>query len=262
MFDRCELIIIDADSPEGEERIISEYQKVFPNIIYKRINYRLGVYDAWNVGVEISRGRYLTNTNLDDLRRRDSFALQASTLERHQFIDVVYQDFFYNFDDSLSFEEIEKFGFKSDVPIVTPHNLLKFNSPHNAPMWRKSLHAELGLFDTSYKSAGDWEFWLRCLSRGKNFLKINTPHIAYFQNPNGISTRRDTAGLHEGWRILGVYSDKLISRELRMSRTALADALGSDVDWDTTMSHYDVVQRELDRLGARFRKATELADPS
>ena len=96
----------------------------------------------------MSRGRYLTNTNLDDLRRRDSFELQAATLDRYDFIDVVYQDFFYNFDDSLSFEEIEKFGFKSDLPIITPHNLLKFNSPHNGPMWRKSLHAELGLFDT------------------------------------------------------------------------------------------------------------------
>jgi glycosyltransferase involved in cell wall biosynthesis len=260
IFDRSELIIIDADSPEGEEQTIAEYQKNFQNIVYKRINYRLGVYDAWNVGVEMSRGRYLTNTNLDDLRRRDSFELQAATLDRYDFIDVVYQDFFYNLDDSLSFEEIEKFGFKSDLPIITPHNLLKFNSPHNGPMWRKSLHAELGLFDASYKSAGDWEFWMRCLSNGKNFLKINTPHVAYFQNPQGISTRPDTRGLEEGRRILRHYSDKLISSELRLSREGLAEALGTQADWDATTSHYDVVQRELNRLGARFRGKIETTD--
>jgi hypothetical protein len=253
IFDRSELIIIDADSPEGEERVIAEYQKRFPNIVYKQINFRLGVYEAWNVGVEMARGRYLTNTNLDDLRRDDSFELQAATLDRYEFIDVVYQDFFYNFDDTLSFDEIEKFGFKSELPIITPHNLLKFNSPHNAPMWRKNLHAELGLFDSSYQSAGDWEFWLRCLSNGKNFFKINTPHAAYFQNPRGISTRPDTRGLDEGLRILRSYSDKLVSRELRMSREALADALGTQADWDRGTSYYDVVQGEINRLGARFR---------
>ena len=51
---------------------------IYPNIVYKRINYRLGIYDAWNVGVGMARGRYLTNTNLDDLRRVDSIALQAA----------------------------------------------------------------------------------------------------------------------------------------------------------------------------------------
>jgi hypothetical protein len=262
IFDQSELIIIDADSPEGEEQIIAQYQKTFPNIVYKRINYRLGVYDAWNVGVEISRGRYLTNTNLDDLRRRDSFELQASTLKCYEFIDIIYQDFFYTLDDSLSFQEIEKFGFKSELPIITPHNLLKFNSPHNGPMWRKALHTQVGLFDTSYRSAGDWEFWLRCLSNGKNFLKINTPHIAYFQNPEGISTRPNTRGIEESFRIQRSYSDKLISRELRMSRESLADALGTQGDLDGTTSHYDVVQRQLNRLGARFRKEIEMRDSS
>jgi FkbM family methyltransferase len=262
IFDRSELIIIDADSPDGEGEIISKYQKKFPNIVYKRINYRLGIYDAWNVAVAMSRGKYLTNTNLDDLRRKDSLEIQASSLDRYEFADVIYQDVLYSLDHSLPFEEIERFGFKSDLPIVTPHNLLKFNSPHNAPMWRKSLHSEVGLFDTSYKSAGDWEFWLRCVSKGKAFLKINTPHVVYFQNPDGISTRPDTRGLEEGLRILRAYSDKVVSQELRMSRASFAEALGTQADWDTTMSYYDVVQRELSRLGARHRQSEESADPS
>ena len=37
IFDRSELIIIDADSPDGEERIISHYMKRHPNIVYKRM---------------------------------------------------------------------------------------------------------------------------------------------------------------------------------------------------------------------------------
>lgn len=254
IFDRSELIIIDADSPEGEQEMIAEYQKTYPNIVYKRINYRIGIYDAWNIGVQMARGTYLTNTNVDDLRRKDSFELQAAALDQHPFADVVYQDFFYSFDPSLSFDEIAMFDFRSQVPIVTPHNLLTFNSPHNAPMWRKALHDEVGLFDTSFKSAGDWEFWLRCISRGKNFFKINTPHVVYFQNPEGVSTRPDTRGIEEARDILRRYSRKLISKRLTKSREEFAKDLKITPDWGWGESYYDVVQNELRRLGER-RKA-------
>ena len=259
IFDRSELIIIDADSPEGEDEIIVDYQKVYPNIIYKRMNYRIGIYDAWNVGIRMARGKFLTNTNLDDLRRRDSFELQANALDQHASVDVTYQDFFYSFDASLSFDEVAKFGFKSELPIVTPHNLLAFNSPHNAPMWRKISHEQIGLFDTSFKSAGDWEFWLRCISMGRRFLKLNTPHVVYFQNPEGVSTRLNSRGIEEGRQLLNRYSRKLISKNLLMSRQVFADLLGHGPDWEPDVPYYDVVQTRLKLLGDRY-KETHAAD--
>ncbi|HTO79027.1 MAG TPA: glycosyltransferase, partial [Methylocystis sp.] len=36
IFDRSELIIVDADSPEGEREMIERYMKAFDNIVYKR----------------------------------------------------------------------------------------------------------------------------------------------------------------------------------------------------------------------------------
>jgi len=198
IFDRAELIIVDADSPDGEEEIIRAYQERFPNIVYRRFNFRIGIYDAWNVGVEMARGRYLTNTNADDLRRSDSFEIQARALDESSSADIVYQNFFYTFDPTLTFEQIAEIGFVSNLPQIQPSNLFLFNSPHNAPMWRRALHADVGLFDASFRSAGDWEFWLRCLSRGKSFHRIDTPHVAYFHNPEGVSTRADTRGVEEG----------------------------------------------------------------
>jgi hypothetical protein len=253
IFDQSELIIIDADSPEGEEQIIAEYQKIYPNIIYKKINYRIGIYDAWNVAVRLARGRYLTNTNLDDLRSKNSFELQATALDRNSFADVVYQDFFYSLDPSFSFDEVAMLGFKSRLPLVTPNNLLVFNSPHNGPMWRKALHDELGLFDTSLKSAGDHEFWLRCLWKGKNFFKINTPHIAYYHNPEGVSTKPDSRGSEESRWLLQSYSRKLMPKCLTMSRGAFAEALGiaPEKNWD--VSYYDIVQSQLKRLGDQYK---------
>ncbi len=226
IFDQSELIIIDANSPEGEEEIIRRYQAVYPNIVYQRMNYRIGIYDAWNEGVRLARGAYLTNTNLDDLRRRDSLELQAAALDAHDFADVVYQDFYYSFDGELDFEAVAAFGFKSDLPIVTPNNLLCFNSPHNAPMWRARLHRELGPFDISYRSAGDYEFWLRCALAGKRFFKINDPHVVYFQNPEGISTSPETRGVQESRRLRRHYARRLISPFLTMSDGDFAAAIG------------------------------------
>jgi len=214
--DYCELVIVDADSPEHEYETIKRYLAKHKNINYIRMNYRIGIYDAWNVGAKAARGDYLTNTNLDDLRRNDSLERQAAVLDNLPFVDVTYQDLYYTFDPRLSFEEISSFGYETNLPIVTTYNLMQYNSPHNAPMWRKSLHEELGYFNTHYKSAGDYEFWMRCLAAGKCFYKLNDPHVVYYQNPNGLSTRPDTRGVVEAKEIHKTYGRKLVSENLVM----------------------------------------------
>ena len=205
-----ELIIVDANSPENERAIIEPYLQRYRNIRYVRCPNRIGIYEAWNLGASLAAGDYLTNTNMDDLRRADSFELQAGVLESLTFVDVVYQDLYYSFDPSLDFEDVAARDFVSDVPVITPQNLLAFNSPHNAPMWRRSLHDDVGGFDTSYRSAGDYEFWLRCAKKNKTFFKINDPHVVYYVNPAGISTRPDTRGIVEANRIGRMHARSLI----------------------------------------------------
>lgn len=223
--DQCELIIIDADSPENESETIARYMERFPNIVYHRAPTRIGIYEAWNLGVSMARGRYLTNTNLDDLRRFDSFERQAEILEKFSFVDVVYQDFYYSFEGKASFAKSAAVGYKSEVPVVTPYNLMLSNSPHNAPMWRRTLHDEMGMFDTSFRSAGDYEFWLRCIQAGKTFYKVNDPHVVYFVNPEGLSTRPDTRGIEEANRITKRHGRKLLSPWLLSSDEELVAEL-------------------------------------
>ena len=55
-------------------------------------------------------------------------------------------------------------------------------------MWKRTLHDTFGHFDTKYKSAADWDFWLRCAFGGAQFRKASEVLGVYYFNPEGIST--------------------------------------------------------------------------
>ena len=246
----CEIIFIDANSPEGEESIICEYMKSFSNIVYKRINYTIGIYEAWNTAIQMARGKYITNANLDDIRAPNSIEIQAAYLNNFPFVDAVYQDFYYTLDYNLTFNQIRDIGFKSSLPNITANKLLTFNPLHNAPMWRRNLHDELGLFDTTFKSAGDWEFWLRCLEHNKIMLKTPGEHVAYFHNPKGISTKKDTLGHNERKKIINIYSRKLIPQTLRMNRNEFLSNIPYSVSASdsTTIEYKDAILLAMQKL--------------
>ncbi|QTC91187.1 glycosyltransferase [Brevundimonas goettingensis] len=249
--DHCELIIIDANSPENEGEVIERYAERFPNIVYRRFESRIGIYEAWNIGCALAKGRFLTNANLDDCRRADSLELQASVLDSLPFVDVTYQDVLYSFEPNISFEEIEAHGLRAKLPVISHYNLMEFNSPHNGPMWRKTLHAEVGVFNESYKSAADFDFWLRCLIKGKTFYKLNEPHVAYYVNPQGLSTRADTRGVVEANAISRTLYRQIVSPLLTLSDADFLAKVGP-VSAEVADSHrrYDILQAALRAHGA------------
>jgi len=58
------------------------------------------------------------------------------------------------------------------------------------PMWRKSIHKEVGLFSDEYNYANDWDMWLRMVDSGKSFMKINETLGLYLFNEDGRSTSK------------------------------------------------------------------------
>lgn len=203
-FHAYELLIIDACSPGSEKRIIDEYAEKYSNIVYHRCKDRITIYDAWNLGVAMSRGKYLTNANLDDLRAPNGLSIQVTALEVFSSFDIVYGDFFYFFEPNPPWSLVDRVGIKSKLSHLSPEILLTQNYPHCAPVWRKSLHEDIGIFDVSYKSAADWEFWIRCMRHEKKFLYVPLALSGYYQNPNGISTSAETKGVEE---VAEIYSN-------------------------------------------------------
>ena len=196
---KCEWIILNAN-PKGkdfEEEIILKYVEKFPNnIVYKRLEEDPGIYAVWNKAVEMAKGEFITNINCDDRRTINALEKQAKLLVATPDVDLVYNDSYITHEPNMAWEDVKHDTQKYNFEQFSKEAMLRGNLPHNNPMWRKSLHETFGYFREDYRSASDWEFWLRCVFGGSKFKKLQDTLGIYYFNPNGMSTNKD----NEEWK--------------------------------------------------------------
>lgn len=188
MFSDCELILLNANSPENEEKIIEEFASVYPeNTKYIKLDKTYNIYETWNKGVDAAKADILTNWNVDDRRFFNSLYLQYSEFEKDKDVDVVYGPTLTTYVENENPENcLSKEGFGCFE--ATMESMLVNNSPHCLPMWRKSVHDRFGYFDAKYPIAGDYEMWLRALKCGAKFKMISSLIGTYYRNPIGASS--------------------------------------------------------------------------
>jgi glycosyltransferase involved in cell wall biosynthesis len=197
--DKCEWVILNAN-PKGkdfEEKIILEYIEKYPdNIVYKRLEEDPGIYDTWNMAIRISTGEFITNINCDDRRAPDGLEKQAKLLVSNSDVDLVYNDSFLVREPNVMWEDIKPGVERYNFEQFSKEAMLRGNLPHNNPMWRREVHEKYGYFNQYYKSAGDWDFWLRCAFGGSRFKKHPETLGVYYFNPTGMSTNPE----HDSWK--------------------------------------------------------------
>jgi hypothetical protein len=103
-------------------------------------------------------------------------------------VELVYSDMLITDSPNQTWDDNSSNGRKYNFPEFSFENLKMVNMPHCCPMWKKTIHDKHGLFDEKYRSAGDWEMWLRSASNGSKFKKINDVLGLYYFNPTGVST--------------------------------------------------------------------------
>ncbi len=186
-FKKCDLVIVDANSPGNEYKIIKKYQKKCDNIKYIKLEEDPGIYGAWNHAIGNSNSEYITNANLDDRRAPNQIERLVDTLEQNADVDLVYSQCF------ITEVANETFQHNSSGYKIYPTG--KFSKegmvkclPGCQPVWRRSMHTKAGLFDERYRYAGDWEMWLRAVRMGSNFKMLDGVYGLYYNNPTGLST--------------------------------------------------------------------------
>ena len=148
------------------------------------------------MAAKMATGKYLTNANLDDRKAPNSIERHALELYLSPDADLVYSNMLITHKPNETFENNSSNGERYDFPDFSFENLLRGNMPHASPMWRKTVHDEHGYFEEKYRSAADWEMWLRAASKGSVFKKFSDVVGLYYFNPTGMSTNPE----HDGWK--------------------------------------------------------------
>ncbi|MEG4074105.1 FkbM family methyltransferase [Microcoleus sp. Pol14C2] len=181
---QLEIIVIDSGSQENEQSVVREFQAKYPNIVYDRTSDRETLYAAWNRGIKMSRGDYMTNANTDDRHRPDALESMAKYLDENAEVSLVYADQLITntVNDTFATTQAQK---RWNWPAFDYSELERRCIIGPQPMWRKSLHEKYGYFRTEFTAAGDYEFWLRI---GKTEKIVHLPEILglYCENPQGL----------------------------------------------------------------------------
>ncbi len=203
IFDQCELILINANSPGNEEQVILPYLTKYPNIKYIKLSSDPGLYAVWNMAIKMAKAPFITNANVDDRLAFDCHEVHKKALEANPHIDLVYSDMYVTHvpnETFLTTTSKRVYG----LPQFSKKNM-RMCIMGNHPMWRKSIHQKYGYFDETYKSSGDYEMWLRAMQGGSQFRRIDGIYGLYYSNPEGLSTRPGSIGRKERTRIVAKY---------------------------------------------------------
>jgi glycosyltransferase involved in cell wall biosynthesis len=191
IFSDIEFIFLDCASDEEEQSILFKLANQFNNIKYIRLDKDPGLYAAWNIAVKLCSASVIGNWNIDDRKNKEGIEILLNQFDKHPELDLVYG---FTYLSRIANEKYIDNSYNEIYPYL-PHsleNLIRNNSPHCMPLWKRNIHDRFGYFDESYKTAADADLWLRCAVGGAKIAMVNHPVGLYYENPAGRSTNPET----------------------------------------------------------------------
>jgi glycosyltransferase involved in cell wall biosynthesis len=162
-----EFIIVDGGSEDDSLKIIKEHQAIITECF---IGLDRGIYDAMNIGLHSSTGKYLLFLNSGDILTKQ---ISQDVLEQSNADFIIYGT-----DLSNGYFKIVR------EPIV--QFIKDFSLPHQSTFIKRTLFNKWGDYNVNYKVTGDFEWFCRV------FLQSN-PNTLLFDDllvkmqPGGLS---------------------------------------------------------------------------
>ena len=222
--DRLEIILINADSPNPDDTWkLDTFAKTFSDCV-KVINlpYRVGVYHAWNIGIQAATGDYVVNSNVDDPLLPDAYESMSNELDRGA--DVVYGNWWATNSKLPTVDDWTPYlDQPGDYPMGQSHygnypvsasRLADYCHWSCGVMWRRNLHERIGWFDPSFSICGDYDMWCRMMLAGCKVVALPQTLGWFYFSPDqsNISFSNGDQFGNEVRRIRLNWADKL--REL------------------------------------------------
>lgn len=179
----CEHIIADGGSTDGTLEIVEAKIRQGGRWQSSKDS---GIADAMNKGLALARGEWLLFLQSDDFLCAPDVLTRAATRLSPEL-------------DICGFPVL--FGSESRSKLLAPRGSgfwlnFKTGLNHQGTFIRRSLFEHLGGYDTSFKIAMDYEFFLRARRAGAHFRCFDSPVVALMRD-TGVSSQRDWNSLRK-----------------------------------------------------------------
>lgn len=200
--DDIEIWCVNANSPDPKDHDIPQK---YP-FKYVKLEKRITVYETWNYIIENSNSSYITNANTDDIVSPNCYVKLMTALDKNQDAGFAYCSWNTTRVPNQKWSELRNID-PNGKPGQYVGDIQRAGVGH-FPMWRRSLHDKLGLFDTQFKALADADWWARCHHVGKTkFVWIRENLGTYLWRDGENLWNREVTG--EEWdryhKKLGIY---------------------------------------------------------
>lgn len=198
-YDNIEYLIIDGGSADGTIDIIRKYDD---RIDYWKSEPDAGIYDAMNKGIAASTGELINLLNADDYLEPNALELVVSKYLEVKRPVIVY---------GHAFAVDDRYAVKA--PMLSSNAFwLGMTINHQSMFVHREIYNAIGLYNTNYSFAADYDFLMRCFRNRVGFRLVNKC-IVYYRN-SGISFtstgHRSESNIING-KYFGKYSIKRMS---------------------------------------------------
>jgi glycosyltransferase involved in cell wall biosynthesis len=151
-----------------------------------------GVYDAMNKGIQRATGDIIGIINSDDWYNDAAFQLVEQTFSANPDISILYSPINNYFEDRY---------LNTFAPGQLDRLIFKFTINHPSCFVRRSVYAQVGKFDLSYRIAADYDFILRAYQAGFQFHCVDNALVSYSLNGMSGNPFSKFKQIRESWRV-------------------------------------------------------------
>lgn len=196
-----DIIFIDACSTDDSLKKIKNFR--FKSHIRSKIiecKNRIGIYAAWNIGVKASVTDYIMNYNTDDMLFDYALETYEKWIDKDQNADIIFGP--YGIVKTRNINDLSSLAKWPDYS----HDVLMYEYMCGPfPLIKKKVFDEIGYFDESFISAGDYEMVAKMSKFKYNFRKITQCIGSFYERSDSVSNRKKDLSDSEIIRIQQKY---------------------------------------------------------
>ncbi len=195
-FQDFEIIILDDCSTDSSKGVIESYRlnkKIF-HIIYNDVNCG-SPFLQWEKGFCVAQGKYIWIAESDDWADKTFLENLVPELERNCEISLAFCDSYFVYGNRTEYNPVCNRNFLDEGEHFVKTRMIFENVVVNASavVFRKSVLNLIGNDYQSFRSAGDYLFWLELCKCGKVFYK-NKPLNFFRRDQNCVTLTNIKSG--------------------------------------------------------------------